>query len=196
MARHHYYLARVRAMQLDYDGAHKAVLQALRKAPQSTAVGFRLSATKLSVVVQLLMGTIPDRLTFSTPLDLVVGLEPYFSLTKAVRDGHLAEFHKVVAEHSDLFRFDETLSLVQRLRASVIKTGLRNIATAYSNISLATIAAKLNLASVEDAEAIVAKAIRDGVISATIDHDKYGPSHIYIHTCIHNCLFKILFYWS
>jgi 26S proteasome regulatory subunit N3 len=53
----------------------------------------------------------------------------------------------------------------------VIKTGLRKINVAYSRISLADVCTKLHLdAGVEDAEFIVAKAIRDGVIDATIDH--------------------------
>jgi len=42
---------------------------------------------------------------------------------------------------------------------------------AYSRISLADVAAKLALPSVEDAECIVAKAIRDGGIDACIDHE-------------------------
>lgn len=40
----------------------------------------------------------------------------------------------------------------------------------YSRISLADIAQKLQLDSAEDAEYIVAKAIRDNVIDATINH--------------------------
>ncbi len=50
------------------------------------------------------------------------------------------------------------------------RAGLRRINLAYSRISLAEVAAKLQLASAEDAECIVAKAIRDGGIDATIDH--------------------------
>ena len=41
----------------------------------------------------------------------------------------------------------------------------------YSRISLADIANKLMLDSAEDAEFIVAKAIRDGVIEAWLDHE-------------------------
>lgn len=58
-----------------------------------------------------------------------------------------------------------------RLRHNVIKTGLRKINLAYSRISLATIADKLRLDSVNDAEFLVAKAIRDNIIDATINHD-------------------------
>ncbi len=42
---------------------------------------------------------------------------------------------------------------------------------AYSRISLADVAARLHVPTVEDAECIVAKAIRDGAIDALIDHD-------------------------
>jgi 26S proteasome regulatory subunit N3 len=41
----------------------------------------------------------------------------------------------------------------------------------YSRISLKDICLKLQLDSEEDAEYIVAKAIRDGVIDAVIDHE-------------------------
>lgn len=40
-ARHLYYLGRIKAIQLEYSAAHKHLVQALRKAPQHTAVGFK-----------------------------------------------------------------------------------------------------------------------------------------------------------
>jgi 26S proteasome regulatory subunit N3 len=172
MSRNLYYLARIRALQLDYAEAHRCVQQALRKAPQQGARGFRLAATKLSVLVQLLLGEVPDRQTFSQPLDLVEPLKPYFDLTKSVRDGDLGHFQATVGQHASVFEADGLTSLVVRLRASVIKTGLRKVSLAYSRISLQDIARKLNIASVEDAESIVAKAIRDGVLDANIDHVK------------------------
>lgn len=46
------------------------------------------------------------------------------------------------------------------------------ISLSYSRISLADIAEKLSLESTQDAEYIVAKAIRDGVIEAVINHDE------------------------
>ena len=44
------------------------------------------------------------------------------------------------------------------------------ISLSYSRISLADIAEKLSLESTQDAEYIVAKAIRDGAIEAVINH--------------------------
>jgi 26S proteasome regulatory subunit N3 len=58
----------------------------------------------------------------------------------------------------------------QRLGHNVLKTGLRKISLSYSRISMADIAAKLQLPSATAAEHVCAKAIRDGVIEATIDH--------------------------
>ena len=60
--------------------------------------------------------------------------------------------------------------MIYRLRHNVIKTGIRMISLSYSKISLKDISTKLHLGNEEDAEFIVAKAIRDGVIDATIDH--------------------------
>ena len=68
------------------------------------------------------------------------------------------------------FKADNTITLIHRLRHNVIKTGIRRISIAYSKISLSDIAQQLALDSPEDAEFIVAKAIRDGVIDAQIDH--------------------------
>ena len=52
----------------------------------------------------------------------------------------------------------------------MIKAGIRRISVAYSRISLKDICLKLQLESEQDAEYIVAKTIRDGVIDATINH--------------------------
>lgn len=62
MARFHYYTGRVAAVRLEYSSAHTQLQQALRKAPaQQAALGFRQAVQKLSIVVQLLLGEIPDR---------------------------------------------------------------------------------------------------------------------------------------
>jgi 26S proteasome regulatory subunit N3 len=54
----------------------------------------------------------------------------------------------------------------------VIKTGIRRLSLSYSRISLRDICVKLHLDSEEDAEYIVGKAIRDGVIEGRIVHEK------------------------
>ena len=61
--------------------------------------------------------------------------------------------------------------MLYRLRHNVIKTGVKMMSLSYSKISLEAIGAKLHLDSAVDAEFIVAKAIRDGVIEAHIDHE-------------------------
>jgi hypothetical protein len=54
----------------------------------------------------------------------------------------------------------------------VIKTGIRRLSLSYSRISLRDICVKLHLDSEEDAEYIVGKAIRDGVIDGRVVHEK------------------------
>jgi 26S proteasome regulatory subunit N3 len=153
---------------------------------------------KVAVIVQLLMGEIPERSVFRTS-GLKVALRPYLKLTQAVRVGDLSSFHEVVKTFGDVFRADKTYTLIQRyccscfstslstlkltsplpsfalllcrLRHNVIKTGLRKISVSYSRIRLADVCDKLHLDNVEDAEFIVAKAIRDHVIDATLDHE-------------------------
>ena len=76
----------------------------------------------------------------------------------------------VIETYGENFKRDKTYTLILRLRHNVIKTGIRRISLSYSRISLADISAQLALDSPEDAEFIVAKAIRDDVIDAETDH--------------------------
>ncbi|CAG8722189.1 40744_t:CDS:10 [Gigaspora margarita] len=171
-ARYMYYLGRIKAIQLDYTVSHTHLLQAIRKAPQNTVTaGFQQAVYKLSIIVQLLMGEIPERSIFRQPV-LKKPLVPYLHIVQAVRIGDLSKFQETLAKYGEVFRADKTFTLILRLRHNVIKTGIRMISLSYSRISLRDICLKLHLDSEEDAEYIVAKAIRDGVIDAIIDHEK------------------------
>lgn len=170
-ARFLYYLGRIKAARLEYSIAHKHLVQAMRKAPQNAAIGFRQTAQKLAVVVELLLGDIPERQIFRQAA-LRRSLAPYFQLTQAVRMGNLQRFGEVLENFGPQFRQDHTFTLILRLRHNVIKTAIRSIGLSYSRISPQDIARKLGLDSAEDAEFIVAKAIRDGVIEATLDPER------------------------
>lgn len=170
-ARFLYYLGRIKAARLEYSDAHKHLVQALRKAPQTTAVGFRQTVQKLAIVVELLLGDIPERAIFRHTA-LRKALAPYFQLTQAVRLGNLQRFGEVLENYGPQFRNDHTFTLILRLRQNVIKTAIRSIGMSYSRISPKDIARKLGLDSAVDAEFIVAKAIRDGVIEATLDPER------------------------
>ena len=171
IARYLYYLGRIRAIQLSYTEAHEHLIGATRKSPATpSAGGFYQAASKLLVVVELLMGDIPDRAIFRQP-SLEHALQPYLSLVQAVRVGKIEGFLNVVQTHNALFRRDGTYTLILRLRQNVIKTGIRMMSLSYAKISLRDICLKLDLESEQSAEYIVAKAIRDGVIEASIDHE-------------------------
>ncbi|CEJ03868.1 hypothetical protein RMCBS344292_17843 [Rhizopus microsporus] len=174
-ARYAYYVGRLKALQLDYTAAHTYLTQAIRKAPQNNiTAGFQQTVYKFFIVVQLLM---------------------------AVRIGDLAKFQEGLGQYDAIFKKDKTYTLILRLRHNVIKTGIRMISLSYSKISLRDICIKLHLDSEEDAEFIVSKAIRDGVIDASLDHargfmksreivDIYGtnePQNAY-HQRINFCL--------
>uniref|UniRef100_A0A1B6DCY0 Probable 26S proteasome non-ATPase regulatory subunit 3 n=1 Tax=Clastoptera arizonana TaxID=38151 RepID=A0A1B6DCY0_9HEMI len=175
-ARFLYYLGRIKAARLEYSAAHKHLVQAMRKAPQTAAIGFRQTTQKLAVTVELLLGDIPERQVFRQAA-LRRSLAPYFQLTQAVRLGNLQRFGEVLENFGPQFRSDHTFTLILRLRHNVIKTAIRSIGSSYSRITPANIALKLGLDSPEDAEFIVAKAIRDGVIEATLD-----PEHGYMQS--------------
>jgi len=169
-ARYYYYLGRIKALQLEYTEAHKHLLQSTRKAPQNSATGFKQHVAKLSVTVDLLLGNIPERQTFVST-ELKHALAPYLQLTQAVKMGDVGRFDAVVKKFAAQFQADFTYSLIIRLHHNVVKTAVRTISLAYSRITFADIATKLLLDSPEDAEFIVAKAIRDGVIEAVLDHE-------------------------
>lgn len=170
-ARFLYYLGRIKGAKLEYSDAHKHLVQALRKAPQNAAVGFRQTVQKLIIVVELLLGNIPERQIFRQAA-LRRSLAPYFQLTQAVRMGNLQRFGEVLENFSPKFQQDHSYTLIIRLRHNVIKTAIRSIGLSYSRISPHDIAKKLGLDYAEDAEFIVAKAIRDGVIEASLDPEK------------------------
>lgn len=169
LARYYYYLGRIKSVQLNYQGAFYNLQHALRKAPTQGAIGFKATVSKLICIVQLLLGEIPERNLFYQK-GLTGILKPYLELTSSVRRGDLAEFQKCVDTYSDLYKKDKNLSLILRMRNTVIMTGLLKINVAYSRIHFKDICEKLKLESVEDAEYIVSKAIRDGIIDATINH--------------------------
>jgi 26S proteasome regulatory subunit N3 len=168
--RYLYYMGRVQAVQLDYSDAHHKLLQAERKAPHEYACGFLEEVAKLSIIVQLLMGDVPERSVFNTPA-LRIPLTPYLSLTQAVRNGDIEDYAKVAQEYAPQFKADKNYTLVKRLQHNVLKTGLRKISLSYSRIALVDVASKLHIQGAAAAEYICAKAIRDGVIDAALDHE-------------------------
>jgi 26S proteasome regulatory subunit N3 len=171
VCRYLYYLGRIRAIQLAYTAAHEHLESATRKSPTTgPAVGFYQQATKLLIVVELLMGDIPDRGLFRQP-SLEAALYPYFKLVQAVRVGDLQAFLRCVSNYESVFRKDGTYTLILRLRQNVIKTGIRMLSLSYSRISLRDICTRLHVPSEQTAEYITAKAIRDNVTpNSTLDH--------------------------
>ena len=59
-----------------------ACCQAQRKAPQKSALGFRLAVHRLGTIVQLLLGEIPDRAIFRAPASRKP-MRPYLKLVQA-----------------------------------------------------------------------------------------------------------------
>mmetsp|Transcript_868 Transcript_868/g.2008 ORF Transcript_868/g.2008 Transcript_868/m.2008 type:complete len:522 (+) Transcript_868:409-1974(+) len=169
--RHLYYMGRLSALQLDYSVAFQKLTQAIRKAPTNTGLGFRIALHKLACIVQLLMGETPERSWFAQP-QMEAALLPYFELVRAVRNGSLSDYDRVREQNAAVYAKDKLATLVVRLRNSVIRTGLRRINMSYSRISFKDIAKRLALDSAESAELACAKAIRDGVIEATLNHEK------------------------
>jgi len=167
-ARYLYYVGMIRAIQLEYSESYSFLMQAVRKAPQSTVgTGFRLAATKAGIIVELLMGEIPSKSTFNKPQ-----LAPYLAIAESVRKGDVGAFTNIVNQNEALFVQDRLLSLIRRLHQNVIKAGLRSITSSYSRIMLSDVAKKLQLSSLDEAADVAAKAIIDGVVNAKINYEK------------------------
>ena len=81
-------------------------------------------------------------------------------------------FKQILIKYEKIFMSDKNYNLILRLKHTVLKFGLKKLNISYSKISISDIQKKLGLESVEECEQIVAKAIRDGVIDATINHDE------------------------
>lgn len=78
-----YYTARIQAVQLRYRESFTRVSQALRKSPENAAIGFRVAAQKLAIVVEMLMGDIPNRGIFVEG-EVSKYLFPYYELTRSL----------------------------------------------------------------------------------------------------------------
>ncbi|CAJ0584665.1 unnamed protein product, partial [Mesorhabditis spiculigera] len=167
LARFLYYQGRIKAMQLDYMAASGYFLQAFRKAPQDSAIGFKQNVQKWIIVVGLLQGDIPERSVFRQPIFRRC-LAPYLELSQSVRIGDLAAFNAIIAKHGKSFEQDETLTLVVRLKQNVIRAAIKQIAAVYSRISIEDIQHKLQLSTATETEYMVAKAISDGGIDAQL----------------------------
>jgi 26S proteasome regulatory subunit N3 len=94
LARYMYYLGRIRAIQLDYSSAHRHLLTAIRKSPQhnKAAAGFVQTVYKFFVVVELLMGDIPEKSHFRRPM-LEKVLMPYAQLVRGLPPSRFPTLH-------------------------------------------------------------------------------------------------------
>lgn len=157
-----YYTARIKTIRRDYNEALWRLNQAIRKAPDK-AIGFKISCQRLAIVVELLLGEIPNREIFSDEV-IFKHTYAYYKVIQAVIEGNLKNFHETVEKYKARFTEDKLYTLITRLNQIVIRVGLRKINNAYSRISLGDIANKLKIDN-EDVEFVVAKAIRDGVVT-------------------------------
>lgn len=187
-ARYHYYYAYCLMVRGDYSKAEEHLQESIRKTPSIPSmnssltasnssiapsliksIGFQRCVFKLLVIVQLLRGEIPSRPLFHRP-EFLRSFDPYYQLTRSVYLGNLGEFSRVVEEYRKVFLYDQTILLISRLHENVLKAALKRINKSYSSIPLAIIQSKLgNLGTINDIRYLVAKAIKDGVIKATID---------------------------
>jgi 26S proteasome regulatory subunit N3 len=159
-ARYLYYLGRINAVQLNYSEAYKNLTDSLRKSPEKSARGFTIIIQKLLVIIEMLMGDVPDITKY---LGSIKEMGPYCNLIKAVSQGNLEFFNQVVTQNKVSFLADKNYNLIQKLRYVVIKVGLRKINLSYNRISLEDVCQKLHLDSQLETEYIVGK-VRENLL--------------------------------
>jgi 26S proteasome regulatory subunit N3 len=162
-ARYYFYLGTINAVQMNYSEAFVNLTNSLRKAPEKCAADFKSNVQKLLIIVELLMGEVPDIAKVITTAQNLKALKPYFDLIKSVKQGNLNDFKITLYKYEASFIKDKFYNLIQRLRHVVIKIGLRRINISYSRISLKDITEKLNLESEKDCEYIVAKVLSPNI---------------------------------
>jgi len=162
-----YYTAKIKATQTEYHDAFTRVTQALRKAPEKGVLGFKLSAQKLAIVCEMLIGDIPSRLIFSHS-NLKAYLFPYYELVHSLVKGDILSFETIKNKHEKVYMKDGLMVLINRLYSNVIRSGLKKINLSYSQISFDDIREKLNLGDM-DVGLIVAKALKDKIIQGEIN---------------------------
>lgn len=168
-ARYLYYRGRLAALHLRYSEAVDFLEHSLRMCPADVGHGFRQAVLKALCVSQLSLGTIPRRGLFNHPDPRArEGLKPYLELARCVRGGDVLGFEAILASqrHTAAYARDGLLAPVQRLKESVLRTGLRRLSLAYARVTVADVARSLHIPSLEDAELMIMKAIHDGVIVA------------------------------
>lgn len=158
-ARYLFYLGRINAIQMNYSEAFKNLTNSLRKAPEKTADGFKIIVQKLLIIVEMLMGEVPDLASFYN-LSFAKSLLSYMDLIKVVKKGDLHEFKNVLTKYESTFIKDGNYTLIQRLRQVVIKIGLRKINLSYSRISFDKINEILNSEEPDDIDLILSKVIK------------------------------------
>lgn len=75
------------------------------------AKGFRVQVQKLLIIVELLMGEIPNRQVFSQA-DFKKPLLPYYQIVASVKQGDMETFKKLSAKYASLFQSDKNYSLI------------------------------------------------------------------------------------
>ncbi|KAF0990982.1 hypothetical protein HZS_5152 [Henneguya salminicola] len=143
--------------------------KSLTSSQNLNAVGLKQTVVRSILLSKLLIGEYPDRKLFLNEC-YFKGILPYFDLIKAVKLGSHLLFTQYIDKNQDCYIRDHTAAIVLRLHHNVLKAALVRLSLSYSSIYLTDIAKKLSLDN-NDVEFIVAKAIKDNIVNALIDHD-------------------------
>ncbi|KII73454.1 putative 26S proteasome non-ATPase regulatory subunit 3 [Thelohanellus kitauei] len=183
-ARFSYYCGMISLVHCRYREAVHKFSEAFTCSQNLNAIGLKQACVRSILISKLLLGEYPDRKLFVNDC-YFKGIVPYFDLIKAVKLGSNKLFTAYITENSSYYIRDRTAEIVMRLHHNVLQAALVKLSLSYSSISLVDIAKKIQLEG-NDVEFVVAKAIKENIIRAEIDHCKgivnFTPSDDYYHT--------------
>eukprot|EP00850_Spirogloea_muscicola_P004395 SM000019S04939 [mRNA] locus=s19:148565:150122:+ [translate_table: standard] len=132
-----------------------------------------VAAYKKYVLVSLLAsGQVPQFPKYTPPVvqrNLKSCAQDYVDIMAVYGTRSIGDLERCVAGHEDVLRRDNNLGLAKQVVASLYKRNIQRLTQTYLTLSLADIAATVQLPGPKEAELHILRMIEDGEIFATLN---------------------------
>ncbi|XP_021956940.1 COP9 signalosome complex subunit 3 isoform X2 [Folsomia candida] len=146
--------------------------EACTRVPAQTLSHIMLEAYKKFVLVSLIqLGEVPP--PHKSALQVVNRIlkpsaQPYTDLVTAFLTHNPGEVVAAISRNQEVFRRDNNFGLVKQVRAAQTKLNIQRLTKTFLTLSLADVAARVQLSSADEAEKCILSMIQDGEIYAKI----------------------------
>jgi len=155
---------------ITYAEANTLLKHSMRKAPSGPrGRGIRREIAQMLITTDILLGKTPNKAIFQD-IDIANDITAYKDLTKAVHNGNVAEYHRLLTNRRDEFSKHKCFPLIDRhMNQAVVRASLIKIAKTYRRIPIADVQEKIGMSDrpIEETYSIVAKAIADKMLEGT-----------------------------